>query len=256
MEDNMEGEKKIFIATHKKFTAPKNNIYIPIHVGAYNKPDLGFLKDSSGDNISEKNPYFCELTGVYWIWKNCQADVVGLVHYRRYFYNSFFKNINNIMTSYDIEKILEKKDIIVSKPVYILFSSVRNKYEKLHLKEDLDKCEKIIIDKFPEYKETFDKVMKRHFLYPYNMIITKKEIFDEYGKWMFDILFELEKQIDVKKRDTYNARVFGFLSERLLNVWIEKNKQYKIAKKHVFNTEENIHLQRLNYIWRKLLIFK
>lgn len=247
---------KIFIAAHKKFEAPKDDIYIPIHVGAHNKNDLGFLKDSSDDNISEKNPYFCELTGVYWIWKNCQTDIVGLVHYRRYFYNNFFKGIKNIMSREDIINTLKDSDIIVSKPVYILFSSVKAKYEKLHLKEDLEKCKNILIEKYPEYEEAFDKVMKRHFLYPYNMLITKKEIFDEYCEWMFDILFELEKQIDVKKRDTYNARVFGFLSERLLNVWIEKNKQYKITKKHVFNTEENIHLQRINYIWRKLLIFK
>ena len=76
---------KILVATHKKYLMPTDDIYIPIQVGAEGKEDLGFQKDNEGDNISAKNPFYCELTGMYWAWKNLNADYIGLVHYRRHF---------------------------------------------------------------------------------------------------------------------------------------------------------------------------
>ena len=83
---------KIIIATHKKYRMPKDKMYIPVHVGAEKKKDddgndlnIGYTKDNTGDNISCKNASFCELTGLYWAWKNVDADYIGLAHYRRHF---------------------------------------------------------------------------------------------------------------------------------------------------------------------------
>ena len=76
---------KIYIAAHKKTELPQKDGYIPLQVGAALHDDLGYLKDDVGDNISSKNPNFCELTGLYYIWKNEKADIVGLSHYRRFF---------------------------------------------------------------------------------------------------------------------------------------------------------------------------
>ena len=75
---------KILVAAHKQYWMPEDSVYLPLHVGAEGKPDLGYTKDNTGENISAKNPNFCELTGLYWAWKNLEADYVGLVHYRRY----------------------------------------------------------------------------------------------------------------------------------------------------------------------------
>ena len=76
---------KIIIAAHKQYRMPDDPVYVPVQVGAAcnkdadgNPVDLGFLKDNSGDNISAKNPHFCELTGLYWAWKNLEADHLGL----------------------------------------------------------------------------------------------------------------------------------------------------------------------------------
>jgi len=76
---------KIIVASHKKYQMPEDDMYLPLHVGAEGKEKLGYQGDNTGDNISIKNPYFCELTGLYWAWKNLEADYIGLVHYRRYF---------------------------------------------------------------------------------------------------------------------------------------------------------------------------
>ena len=76
---------QILVTTHKKYEMPKESYYLPIHVGRDGKESIGYIGDNTGDNISLKNPYYCELTGVYWAWKNLEADYVGLVHYRRQF---------------------------------------------------------------------------------------------------------------------------------------------------------------------------
>ena len=76
---------KIIVATHKKYKMPNDSIYLPVQVGTENKESLGYQPDNDGENISSKNPYFCELTGLYWAWKNLDADYIGLSHYRRHF---------------------------------------------------------------------------------------------------------------------------------------------------------------------------
>ena len=100
---------------------PEDKMYIPVQVGSEGKADLGYQKDNEGENISEKNPYFCELTGLYWAWKNLNADYVGLVHYRRYF--SLNKKIPKdenekfkiLLTEEQASKKLEKVDVILPK---------------------------------------------------------------------------------------------------------------------------------------------
>lgn len=245
---------EIYIAAHKKFEVPKNDIYIPLHVGAFNKADLGFLKDSTKKNISEKNSSFCELTGIYWIWKNVKADIIGLVHYRRYFYNSVFNSKKKILTEKEIKNILNKYDIIVAPKGYTLHTNVKNDYIKNHIEDDFIKCEEIIKNKYPDYMKAYNKIMNGNSYRQFNMIITKKSIFNEYCSWIFDILLELEKNVDLDDgRNNYNKRVFGFLSERLFNVWLLKNNQYKIKEKCVFNTEESMIKQKIRFIIKKII---
>ena len=104
---------KIVVATHKKYIMPTDSMYVPIHVGAEgkkdsngNKLDLGYIKDNTGNNISKKNASFCELTGLYWAWKNLDADFVGLVHYRRHFSMNHKKGFENILTYEELKPYL------------------------------------------------------------------------------------------------------------------------------------------------------
>lgn len=234
---------KILVATHKKYWMPKDDIYFPIHVGREGKADLGYIGDNTGDNISAKNANYCELTGLYWAWKNLKCDYIGLCHYRRYFVgknlhtNNAEKKKAVILHRQDYEKLLREYDIILPVKRNYYIETVRSQYEHAHNKRDLDEAERIIKELYPEYSEAFAKVMGRTKLHILNMFVMKKQLFDEYCRWLFSILFKLGKRIDITNYNQYEARVFGFISERLLNVWLEKQ-QLNVKEMPVVNLEK------------------
>ena len=231
----------ILVATHKKYWMPDDTIYTPLHVGAEGKVPLSYTPDNTGDNISKKNESYCELTGLYWAWKNLNTDYIGLCHYRRYFgkrvwTNDIEKKKEAIFHRDDYEAILSKCDILLPKKRYYYIETVRSQYEHAHYKTDLDEVERIIAEKYPDYSDAFQKVMSRRSLYILNMFVMKKSLFDEYATWVFDILFTVEKKIDVSHRNDYQARVFGFLAERLFNVWLEQ-KHLLVAETYIVSLE-------------------
>lgn len=249
---------KILVATHKPYWVPEDKVYLPLHVGAEGKPDLGYTKDNTGDNISVKNPNYCELTGLYWAWKNLDCEYIGLCHYRRYFAHwsngkSLEAKRKAIFTKKDYEELLQKYDVILPQKRNYYIETVRSHYEHAHHKKDLDEVEKIIAEAYPEYRDAFNKVMNRTKLHILNMFVMKKALFDQYCSWLFSIEFELEKKIDISNYDSYNARVFGFLSERLFNVWLEKQNLNAIEV-NVINLEPVNWYQKIaEFLKRKFL---
>lgn len=235
---------QILVATHKKYKMPESDIYLPIHVGREGKEDLGYQGDNEGDNISLKNVNYCELTALYWAWKNLKCDYVGLNHYRRYFTrNGFIKKYillqpkkNLILEKKELEKLLVDYDLILPKKRNYYIESIRTHYKNAHFIKDLNEVEKIIIEKYPTYHSNFDQVMNQSKLHLYNMFVMSKDNFNEYADWLFDILFELEKRIDISGYDDYQKRIYGFLSERLFNVWIN-HKNLRCAELEVVNLE-------------------
>ena len=243
----------IYVVSHKPATFPENKIYKPIQVGT--KEKFTEIRDNTEENISTKNPNFCELTAAYWIWKNDKSDITGLTHYRRYFFkNKNTNSIKDILDEKDIKNILNEYDIIVPETERIVKYSVKGAYAKFHHGEDFDKCREIIFEKYPEYLEAFDKVANGRKLYLYNMFISKKEIFNDYYKWLFDILLELENRVDITNYSDYDKRIYGFLSERLFRVWLEKNNNLKIKEMPVYNTEQKVFPQRFVRTIQKILV--
>lgn len=249
---------KILVAAHKKYWMPDDSVYLPIHVGREGKQDIGYTGDNTGDNISAKNPNYCELTGLYWAWKNLECDYIGLCHYRRYFAtktrftNDAEKKKAIILQRHDYEKLLQEYDVILPKKRNYYIETVRSQYEHAHNKRDLDETEKIIAELYLEYSEAFSKVMNRTKLHILNMFVMKKEYFNEYCRWLFNILFELEKRIDITSYNQYEARVFGFIAERLFNVWIENQRQLKVVEIPVLNLEPiNWNYKIYNFLKRK-----
>lgn len=215
---------KIIVATHKSAEMPKDSIYLPLHVGCAEKEKLGFIGDNTGDNISSRNSTFCELTGLYWAWKNLDYDYIGLVHYRRYFKGKKIKDpeLGYILTRGEAEKYLKDYDIILPDKRNYYIETLYSHYAHTHNQEDMDKTREVLLEKYPDYVYFFDRVMGRTKGYMFNMFITDKEKCSAYCQWLFDILFELEKRIDLSNYSAFEARVFGRISELLLNVWVEK----------------------------------
>ena len=220
---------KILIAAHKPYTVPDDSVYLPLHVGKAGKVDIGFTGDDTGDNISVKNPYFCELTGVYWAWKNLSAEYIGLAHYRRHFTvakkipKTETEKFGILLTGQQVEKILADKDIILPKKRNYYIENLYDHYKHTMFIEPLDEAGKIIEEKYPEYLPEFEKLHKRTGAHMFNMFVMKKEHFDNYCTWLFDILFELEKRIDPANYEAFHARYPGRISELLLDVWVNTN---------------------------------
>jgi len=216
---------KIIVATHKKYEMPKDQMYIPLHVGAEGKEYLGYERDNSGENISLKNPFFCELTGMFWAWKNLDSDYVGIAHYRRHFmFKRKSKNkFDNVLNLDEASKLLENVDVILPKKRYYIIETLYNHYKHTMYVEPLDETRNIIEKNCPEYLEEFDKLRTRTSAHMFNMFVMKKNLFDGYCKWLFEILFELEKNVDNNKYNQFHARFYGRISELLLDVYLRKN---------------------------------
>ena len=253
----MSKRLKCIVATHKTYEFPKVDYYIPIHVGKAHNNQLGIQGDDTGDNISLKNGSFCELTALYWAWKNdffADSEYAGLVHYRRYFNGQDLTlKGKGIASENELLSYLKNVDCIVSKKRNYVIESVYEHYKNAHFSKDLDLTKEIIAKDYPNYLSSFDQVMSGKTLHLFNMFVMKTDIFNTYCEWVFDILFKLEKQIDISDYDTYQKRVFGFISERLFNVWLVKN-NLKLTKVKVINIEgENLFLKAVNLLKRKFL---
>ncbi len=251
----------MMIAFHKEYFNIDTEAFSPLHVGAgLSTASLGIDRDDTGTHISHKNRNYCELTGLYWMWKNIDAEYYGLMHYRRYFtaprrgarhlvseldflrkkiksrLSKSYKLSRNTLSRIDsprrarkqidnlelyLEKNLEKYDILFPEPI-LYRVPIKSRYAAFHRIDDLELLRSIIRDETPENLESFDDTMEENLLYPYNMFVMKSEFFHEYASLLFRVLFALETSITLDPDDAYQARVFGFLSERLLGVYLKQ----------------------------------
>ncbi|MCH5242937.1 MAG: DUF4422 domain-containing protein [Muribaculaceae bacterium] len=248
MEEKKKPNIKILVACHKPDpNTRQDDIYMPIQVGAALHPelDLGFQKDDEGDNISYKNESYCELTALYWAWKNLTPDIehIGLAHYRRYF---------NIDES-KLKRYVSKYDIILPKPVKQAISNFKNLFSFIGM-EDAYIFIDTIVDLYPAMnKEVIEYFYNSNRYSVFNMLIAKKDIFNEYCQFLFNVLNETEKRIKPIQNYTRINRRIGYMAEALLGLWILHNKK-RLSIKYVstLNTD-NI---RLNLKGRIGLPFK
>lgn len=229
----------IYVATQGiiKTHIPEHSIYYPLQVGASGKDSIipyagasPYLRDDEGDNISIKNPYYCELTGHYWIWKHSHFEIIGICHYRRYFVTDrgvikrFLRFVNTgFFTEDDIRERLKNADMLAPDMI-TKDGTIGETYSRAHNKSDLIAIGEAIRKLYPEYYNDFIREMNGNHFWVCNMLIARKDVFDDYCSWLFDILFHVEQFIPYQQYDNYQRRVFGFLSERLFGVWIRHNK--------------------------------
>jgi hypothetical protein len=228
----MASELTMYCVTHKSLDWYAKG-RTPIFVGS-GENKKGYLSDNTGINISKKNPNYCELTAFYWIWKNDHhSKYVSIEHYRRYF---FSKLSISAISNWRMKRILNKNDIVET--VAIPYdTTIRGYYERNHYGSDLKVVEESTNKFYPDYIDSFHKIMYGSRTSMCNMIAMSKENFDRYCEWLFTILEYVEKNIDISDRDKYQQRVYGFLSERLQNVWVD-HQNLKVKRLSIYFLQE------------------
>lgn len=269
---------KIFVS-HRKDTISKtikNPLYINVVCGqALADSQKGKLGDNTGNNISEKAPNYSEFTVQYWAWKNQKADYYGLCHYRRYlsFADKFYPEWNEQrfaaekeITNKNIRKygLLDYKKMKQEIKKYDLITSVTYAVEKIPnipkfknvyeafvnspaiftTPESINKLKKIILNKFPQYYDTFIEELESSQHRGFNCFIMKKELFFLMSEFQFGCLFELEKLLNLENRVGNYVRELGYLGEILYGTfirWIIKQNCYKVKETQIvlfLNTEK------------------
>ena len=238
---------RVLVAAHKPYRMPEDGVYLPLQVGAAGKDGIGFARDDEGENISARNANWCELTGLYWAWKNLTADAVGLVHYRRH-----FKGASGIATGAELASLLETHDAILPRPRNYFIETTYSQYVHAHHAADLDVTRAIVAERHPTYLAAFDAAMRSRKGHRFNMFVMRRPLFDTWCEWLFDVLFELERRLDISSYSPYDARVFGFVGERLLDVWLAGAGVTAVAELPVLHLEgQNWPLKILRFLRRK-----
>ncbi len=253
LEEIFQKKYNIFVAYHKPAVIFENEVMTPIHVGRdrlKNSQDEKLLDyiwlmdhmigDNVSDNISIKNNDYCELSAIYWIWKNMESEYTGLMHYRRVFSpdnsNEFPFGLDNVT----MDKLFSDCDLVLPNPLTVTEKSIYEQFTNSHEKKHLDYALDYIDSKYPEMKQYTSGLKTNKKCYFWNMFIAKKELFDQYSQWLFEVLFELENYI-TKNKQEYQPRLYGFISERLFNVYMqyiinEKGVKYKEIPVKFFST--------------------
>jgi len=253
---------KILIATHTDFSFPSKPQFLPIQTGKkIARVKLNIQGDDEGDNISEKQPNYNEITALYWAWKNLKnIEYIGLNHHRRYFCetNKFqhsilikeeeYKKKNDFISIPDYQLILKTYDIIKVKP-FTYYHSIESVLTSILCKEDLMILETLIKEDYLDYYPYYIEFMRyNNKISSCNMFISRFELFDDYSTWLFDILFKLEKKVKISPY-SQPSRIFGFLSEALFNIYcIKNNIRIKYLPIYVIRDDQAIENNLIFYL--------
>lgn len=257
---------KIFVCCHQPAEIPQHPLLVPLQVGAALSGThfSGFLHDDTGDNISRKNRSYCELTGQYWVWKNVEADYYGFFHYRRYLYpeqtakrpyrieaRPSQKTLDRLHFS-DLEALIPRYDLIVPRGEDMRIS-VREHYASalFHHCRDLDLAKEILLERHPDCGRAAETYLRGSVNYFGNIFTMRKQVFQDYCDWLFPILEEFDRQVDISGYSARERRVDGYLAERLLGIYVHEHQSLRmleLPKVHfVEDTKERIKRQAINF---------
>nr|WP_075576460.1 DUF4422 domain-containing protein [Olsenella timonensis] len=237
---------RIFVSTHKDVNFFQGDVLQPVQVGASLRSGSirHALRDDAGENISDLNPMYCELTTQYWAWKNVDAEYYGFCHYRRYFDFSPVRHSENPwgeiiadricdetqreyrLDDASIREAVEGYDVITTEFKDLRrfpadYSTPHEHYEKapqLNI-DDLDRCMRIVAEMHPDYAEDVEAYLRGNTSCFCNMFIMRKGIFQDYCAWLFPILERFLAESDMSRYSREGMRTPGHLAERLLNIY-------------------------------------
>lgn len=260
---------KILVCCHKKDVMATQNPYLPIQVGkAISNVNLGIQGDDTGENISNKNASYCEMTGMYWAWKNLKnVDIIGLCHYRRYFdfhgqCDSVFPTTNFQTECFDkidlsipdrIFNRIDDQHVVVSRK-FVFHHNIFDFYCGAQISNDMRVFLSVIDEMCGEkYKKASnDIIMKGNSMSPCDMFIMTWENFDKYCSWVFPLLAEVERRTDISHYNSNNKRLYGYLGEITLNIFIYANKIKPLRYPMIVFKDEKERRSKLKFILNTL----
>lgn len=216
----------VYVAVHKEAALPGSATYVPLWLGKEEENTKGYVTHQTEPSVAYLNPRINECTGLYWMWKHSDAEILGLVHYRRYFY-SMRNDVPEatLIESDEIQEYLSDYDILLPKlnafvlPLHVQIGTGLDRDVCARGMEVFRKC---IAEKQPEYLPFFERVMEGHCFYPLNMMITRRELFHRYCEWLFSFLIDAATELDMDSHTDNNRRIAGFFAERMLTVWLTR----------------------------------
>lgn len=248
----------IYVVTGKNVSHIVDPCYHYIFVGDEKKAQEDMLTDATGDSIADKNPYYCELTALYWLWKNQELDdYVGMCHYRRFFdlqdtsgkwivkQASAVADIAEEISAKRAVELLMQYDVIL--PVHAALAyTVEQDYCMAHRRQDWEEMKRVLKEMYPDYIPAAEKVFQSNRVHFYNMFVMRRDLFKSYMKWLFDILSEVEARIQIPYDDKVQRRVFGYLAERLFNVYIVHHR-LQVKEQPIIFLQDNGQEDRSQY---------
>ncbi|MDR0899448.1 MAG: DUF4422 domain-containing protein [Lactobacillaceae bacterium] len=247
---------KILIATHKgDVPYPTNSVYQPITVGTklLGRPFLGTLSDAVGKNISDENHFFNELTALYWAKYNLSnEDIVGLVHYRRYFGRKHSSHLKDVLDEEEIREALKNADVILPNPRNYFIENQETHYLNAHVGEPYWVLREVLSLNYPEYLEAFENVGKSTKAHLFNMSVMKQKDFQEYTEFLFGVLFKVQAVIPLESYSGQDVRSLGFLAERLMDVWVLTKKKKVVEFPVIYTEHINWADKGWNFLKRKV----
>lgn len=208
---------RIAVAAHKPYWMPTDPMYLPVQVGAAGRPPIeGFARDDEGDGISVDNPRYCELTALWWAWRNLDADAVGLAHYRRHFAGS---GERGTLTGREAADLLSRAPLVLPRRRRYWVETVGGHYAHTFDGSQLDVLRDAVGNVCPEYLPDVDRHLAERSGHIWNMLVARADVLDAWCSWLFPVLREAESNIDFSGMTPFEARCMGRLSELLLDAW-------------------------------------
>ena len=204
----------VLVASHKPYTFPDDSVFLPVQAGAALHEPIGIQRDDEGENISAQNGGYCELTALYWAWKNLPADALGLMHYRRYLGRG-----KRAASGGELAQLLKTSPVILPKKRRYWIETGESHYVHAHGQASLDALRRVMQRHQPEYAAAFESTLRRTSGHRFNMFVMQRPLCDAYCDWLFGLLSALEQE----EPQVYFPRMYGFLSERMLDCWLEHN---------------------------------
>ncbi|MBR3223996.1 MAG: DUF4422 domain-containing protein [Atopobiaceae bacterium] len=209
----------VLVAAHKPYWMPPDSLYLPVQVNAASASNSipGFVRDDDGDNISNKNARYSELTALWWGWRNLDCKALGLAHYRRHFAGS---GEGGVLTLAEAEEMLKRTPVVVPTMRNYMIESVASHYAHTHDSAHLDALRAAVRHVSPQRLAVYDTQMASIKVHMFNMMIMRREVLDPYCTWLFDVLSSAEERISFDGMIAFEERCVGRLGEFLLDVWL------------------------------------